>query len=93
MNDHGLRLGADRAVHVVVVDPALVAGVVRRVDIDALYLPGIIRKQCLERNKVIALNDQITVPRFATGAVRHVLEQAKGDFQVVVHHRLFSDPV
>jgi hypothetical protein len=29
------------AVHVVVVDPALIAGVVRRVDVDALHLPGI----------------------------------------------------
>ena len=83
----------DRAVHVVVVNPALVARVVGGVDVDALHLPGVIRKERLERDKIVALHDQIAVARFTAGEVGYVLEQAKGDFLVVAHHCLFPDPV
>lgn len=37
-----------RAVDVVVVDPVFVAGVVRRVDVDALDLARVVREQSLE---------------------------------------------
>ena len=50
-----------RAVHVVVVDPALVAGVVGRVDVDAIHAPGVAREQRLQRVQVVAVDNQIVV--------------------------------
>ena len=49
-------------------DPAFVARVVRRVDVDALHLPGVVRKQRLERNEVVALDDEVAVARLPAGA-------------------------
>ena len=46
---------------VVVVDPALVAGVVRRIDVDALDAAGVGREQSLQREQVVALDDQVAV--------------------------------
>ena len=83
----------DPAVDVVVVGSALVAGVVRRVDVDALDLAGVIGQQRLERDQVVALDDEVAGARVAAGEFRHVFQQMKGHFQVVVHHRLFPDPV
>ena len=48
---------------VVVVNPALVAGVVRRVNVDALDAPGMRRQQRLQRQEIIALDDQVSVQR------------------------------
>ena len=67
-----------RAVDVVVVDPAFVAGVVRRVDVDALHLPRVTRQQRLERLQVVALHDQIAAVRVAARQLRHRLQQAIG---------------
>ena len=48
-----------RAVDVVVVNPAFVAGVVRRVDVDAFDLPGVTRQQGFQCVQVVALNDEV----------------------------------
>ena len=48
-------------IHVVVVRPALVARVVGRIDVDALYLSVIGRQQRLQRGQVIAVDDQVVV--------------------------------
>jgi hypothetical protein len=53
-----LRLG-----EVVVVDPPLVAGVVGRVDIDALDFARVSREQRLERQQVVPLDDQVSIKR------------------------------
>ena len=44
-----------RRVDLVVVNPPLVAGVVGRVDVDALHLPGIAWQQRLERVQVVEI--------------------------------------
>ena len=50
-----------RAVDVVVVAPALIAGVVGRVDKNAVNLIGVHRQQAFERMQVVALNNQVAV--------------------------------
>ncbi len=83
----------ERAVDVVVVCPAFVTGVVRRVDVDSLDLSGAVREQRLERDEVVALHDEITASGIATSQVRHVFEQVKWYLEVIIHHCLFSNPV
>ena len=46
---------------VVVVDPAFVAGVVGRIDVDALDPAGVRRQQRLEGQQVVAFDDQVAV--------------------------------
>lgn len=73
---HFAQLLADkRAVHVVVVSPSLVAGVVWRINIDALHLSGVIWQQRLERDKVVTLHNQIALTRIAAGKFGYILEQ------------------
>ena len=50
-------LANDRAVDIVVVGPAFVAGVVGRVDADTFHLAGIMWEQGLESDEVVALDD------------------------------------
>ncbi len=83
----------DRARHVIVVRPAFVAGVVRRVNVDALHLPGVERQQRLQRYQVVTLHDEIAVARSAAGKLGHVLEQVEGHLPVMVHHRFLAYPV
>jgi len=82
-----------RAVDVVVVNPALVAGVVRRVDVDALHLAGVARQQGLERMQVVALYDQVAAAAVAAGQVGHRLEQSEGHFLVMLDDGFLADPV
>ena len=49
------------AVHVVVVQPALVAGVVGRVDVDALDPACVAGQQGLQRVEIVAVDDQVVV--------------------------------
>ncbi len=49
------------AVHLVVVGPALVAGVVGRVDVDALDAASVAGQQGFERVEIVAVNDQVIV--------------------------------
>ena len=48
---------------VVVVNPALVAGVVRRVNVDALDPARVRGQQTFQRQQIVALNDEIPVQR------------------------------
>lgn len=87
-----------RAVDVVVVDPALVAGVVRRVDIDALHLPRIARQQGLQRVQVVALHDEVAgrigaAVGIAARQRRHRLQQAERHLLVVFDDGFLADPV
>ena len=79
----GLQHGA---VDVVVVAPALVAGVVNRVYEDAVHLAGIQRQQTLQRVQVVAVNDEIVVQpplADALGGVRHQRPVRHGQMMVV----------
>jgi hypothetical protein len=102
--DHLAQPAANlRAVDVVVVDPALVAGVVGRVDVDALHLPGVARQQRLERVQVVALHDQVAAVVALTpgpspggrgeGQFRQRLQQAERHLLVVFDDGLLADPV
>jgi len=85
-----------RAVDVVVVDPALVAGVVRRVDVDALHLAGVARQQGLERVQVVALHDQVAAVAavvVAAAELWHRLQQAERHVLVVLDDGFLADPV
>ena len=73
-NNFAKPLTDERAVDAVVVNPSFVAGVVRRVNVDALDLPGVVRQQRLERDEVVALHDEIAVARLPARQFRHVLE-------------------
>ena len=50
------------------------AGVVRRVDVDALHLTGVIRQQCLERDEVVALDDEVPLARLTATKRLDVLQ-------------------
>ena len=50
-----------RAGDIIVIDPLLIAGIVRRVDIDTLYLASVSRQKCLEGRQIIAVDNQIVM--------------------------------
>ena len=54
------------------------ARVVRRVDVDALHLPGIKRQQRLQRLQVVALNEQVAGARVTGGQVGRFFQQTIG---------------
>ena len=81
------------AIDVVVVHPALVAGVVRRVDVNALHLTGITRQQGFQGVQVVALHNQVATVSVAAGQLRHSLQQAKRHLFVVLDDGIFADPV
>lgn len=83
----------DRTVHVVIIDPSLVARVIRWIDVDTLHLASVVRQQRLERNKVVALNNEIAATWVTTGKFRHVFEQVKGDLLMMVDDGFFADPI
>ena len=56
-------LAHEWAADVVVVAPAFVPGVVRRVDVDAVHLARVHRQQRLQSVQVVAVNDEIVVER------------------------------
>ena len=53
-----------RTIHIVVIHPALIPRVIRRVYVDALHLSGVLRKQCLQRKEVVPFNNQVAVRLF-----------------------------
>ena len=71
-----------RRVDVVVVGPTLVAGVVGRIDIDALDPVVIDRQQRLQRRQIVAVHDQVVVQ-----ARRPAQPLVRGRPQVVERHR------
>ena len=56
-----------RLCEVVVVNPALVAGVVGRVNVDALDFACVRRQQAFQRNQIVTLDDEISVERGFSG--------------------------
>ena len=73
-----------RAVHSIVVGPALVAGVVGRVDVDAFDAAGVAGQQGFECLEVIAVDDEVVVCFGGVQRLGGVGDQrAIGDGQVV----------
>jgi hypothetical protein len=82
-------------VYVVVVCPAFVAGVIGRVDVDALHLSAIARKQGAESLQVISFDDEI-FRRFAPrrqGKLRLFAEQAHGNVVMMIENVGFTDKI
>lgn len=80
-----------RRVDVVVVAPAFVAGVVGRVDEDAVHLARVERQERLQRVQIVAVNDEIAVERNgadAFGFVGH--KRTEGHRKMVVVDELFA---
>ena len=50
-----------RVVHVVVVNPSFVSGIVRRIDVDALDPAFILRQKRLERGKIVAVDNHVLI--------------------------------
>jgi hypothetical protein len=67
VNDLAQPLLHHRGIDVVVVDPPLIAGVVRRIDVDALDLSGIERQEGLQGLKVVTVDDQVVVQAHLLG--------------------------
>ena len=73
-----------RVVYVVVIHPALVAGVVRWIYIDALDLPLVLRQQCLQCLQIVAMNNFVGTA--VIGLVLSVLVKAVLPFQYPIRH-------
>src|ERR1019366_3644704 len=85
------RAAKHRTVHVVVVAPALVARVIRRVDEDAVHLPRIEWQQSLQSVQVIPVNNKVAVQvRLADGLAGVHLKRTEWHGQMVVVNELFS---
>ena len=66
----------ERAVRVVVIDPPLVARVVGRIDVDALYAPRVPRQQGFQGMEVVPVDDEVAIADFgsAVGNGRRILQ-------------------
>lgn len=84
LDPDGIRLQPfldHRRVDIVVVAPAFVAGVVGRVDGDAVHPAGIERQERLQGMQVVTLNNQVAVDRDRADALlraRHEWAEGHG---------------
>ena len=67
--------------------------VIRRVDVDALHLPGVVRQQRLERDQVVPLHHQIPAAGIAHRQRLVALEQPIRNLAMMVPHRLLPNPI
>ena len=79
-----------RVVHIVVVDPALIARIIRRINIDTLDLSLVPGQQGLERIKIVT-SDNHVLACFGVVCIL-LLQHPVGDFLVVVDDLAFPDP-
>ena len=62
--DHFAEPAADFGrVDGVVIDPLLVARIVRGINVDALHLPGVVRQQGFEGQEVVAFDQEVAGAR------------------------------
>ena len=80
-------------VHIVVVDPPLVSGVVRGIDIDALDLAFVLRKQALQGLQIVSVDNPVLPGDFRVTVAVLLFKRAIGHVQVMVDDFVFSDPV
>lgn len=79
-----------RIVDVVVVNPSLIASIVRRIDIDTLDSAFILGQQRLERLQIIAANNHVVAFVCVIGIF--FLQHPIRDLLVVIDDFIFSDP-
>ena len=84
-------------IDVIVVHPAFVASIVRRIDVDALYLALILWQQGFQRLQIVAVDNHVfaavvlgVLPSsiIAVLALQHPIRH----LLVVVYHFIFSNP-
>jgi hypothetical protein len=92
-DDVAQPLANPRVVHVVVVDPVLVARVIGRVDVDALDLPAIAREEGLEGFEVVALDQEILGLGVADGKFPVTFQQSRRHSAMVLDDGFLSDPI
>ena len=87
-----------RIIHIVVVDPFLVPGIVGRIDINALDSPFVFGQQGFQRFKIVAVNDFITaicgsrVSRIICPESVFMLQHPIRHFLMVIDNFLLSYP-
>ncbi len=81
-----------RAVDAVVVDPAIDAGVVRRVDVQALHLARVLGQQRFQREQVVALDDEIAAGGVAARELGHFPQRPRFHALVVIDDGIPADP-
>ena len=87
----GQPFAHDGAVHIVVVAPVFVAGVVGRVDENAVHLAGVAGQQGFQGMKIIAVDNEVAVQiPVADGFVRLWHQRPKGDGQMMVVDEFFA---
>lgn len=86
-----------RVIDIIVVDPALVAGVVGRIDIDALDAPLIPGQQRFQGFQIIAPDDhvlaavvRVRLPVFIKAVL--ALQHSERHFQMMIYNFIFSNP-
>ena len=86
-----------RVIDIIVIDPALVAGVVGRIDIDALDAPLIPGQQRFQGFQIIAPDDHVfaavilvMLPVFIKAVL--ALQHPKRHVLMVIDHLAFSNP-
>jgi hypothetical protein len=82
-----------RTVHIIVVNPAFIAGIVRRIDVYALNLAGIIWQKSFESQKVIGLHQKIAAVWVAAGKIFTFFEKVERDLAMMINYGFFSYPV
>ena len=84
-------------IDIIVVHPALIAGIVGRINVDALDFSFILGQQRLERLQVIPVDNHVLaaiILAMLTGFIKAVLtlQNPIGHFLVMVDHLIFSNP-
>ena len=86
-----------RGIDIIIVDPSLVAGVVGRIDVDALDTPLLPGQQCFQGFQIIAPDDHVfaAVVRVCLSVfIKAVLalQHPKRHVLMVIEHLAFSNP-
>jgi hypothetical protein len=82
-----------RAVHIIVISPAFVTGVVGWVNVNTFNLTRVIREQGLERNEVVPLDNEVAFSRLTARQFRYIFQKVKRDLVMVVYDSFLTDPV
>jgi len=81
------------AIYVIVINPAFVAGIVRRIDVDAFHLPGVVWKEIFKGKEIVAFNQEIAGSRIADGELGNLFQQVKRHLPMMILNRLPPDPI
>jgi hypothetical protein len=63
------------------------------VDVNAAHLPRLVWKQGLERDEIVALDDEVANAGVAAAELWHVLEQVERHFMVMFDDGILADPI